>query len=238
MVTTLKGARGRAKRKRLGAPEGGAAPRAAVAAGEVAQATAAERKRAEALLAIIDRRKDRLTEDFYDLGEALRELQRKRLYVALGHASFSEMLRARRIMGLSQAKKLIEVVASLPRDRALELGPEKAYALTRYAVATPEVDTPRARLDRGAALDDRSVEDRSVREIVHATNKAKALSVKPRPAQEREALQAARKLQVWLRKQGARDVVVVAYRDSGGWWLHVEVRVDVVGKLTEKLTEA
>jgi hypothetical protein len=47
---------------------------------------ATNKRRGHALLALIERRKDRITEDFYDIGEALRELLNNKLYVALGYA--------------------------------------------------------------------------------------------------------------------------------------------------------
>jgi hypothetical protein len=39
---------------------------------------------------LIARRKQTITEAFYDIGEALREISRKKLYGALGFASFEK----------------------------------------------------------------------------------------------------------------------------------------------------
>ncbi|MCC6558572.1 MAG: hypothetical protein IT372_37025 [Polyangiaceae bacterium] len=230
MVSTSRGAGSRKSKPTSDAPP--KSSRLPVVA-EAARAAGADRQRAEALLELIERRKESIAEDFYDLGEALRELQRKRLHVALGHASFAEMLRARRIMGLTQAKKLIEVAQALPRGKALELGPEKAYALARYAAATPEIDTARSLLEGGARIDDKPIEELSVRELTRAIGKVKAKvrRSKPVPAEEREALQAARRLQAWLRARGARDAIAVARKDKGGFSLHVELRVEVVDEL-------
>src|SRR5262245_5423900 len=99
-------------------------------------------RRANALLALIERRKQRITEDFYDIGEALRELLRKELYRPLGHASFDALLVARKVMSPAQAYKLVALVDRIPRDEALALGQEKAYALVSYTAATPEADVP------------------------------------------------------------------------------------------------
>lgn len=203
------------------------------AKGPAEKITAADRKRAEALLLLIERRKARIAEDFYDLGEALKEIQHKRLHLALGHASFADLLRARGIMGLSQAKKLIEVVSTLPRDKALTLGAEKAYALARYTAATPELDTPQSLLDQGAKIGGKPIADLSVRDLAVATGKvrAKAGKAKPTSESEREAEQAARKFQAWLRKGGAKGATAAAQKVKGAWWLRVELSAEAATRL-------
>lgn len=200
---------------------------------EAVKGGGAAEKRAQALLELIERRKARIAEDFYEIGEALRELQRKKLYLALGHATFGEMLKARGIMGLSQAKKLIGVVAALPRDKALTLGPEKAYALTRYTAATPEVDTPAWLLDQGATIAGKRVEEISVRELTAEAGKVreKAAGPKRRDPEEQRARAAARTAQAALRKRGARGATVEARREKGGYWLRVEVPLEAAAAL-------
>ncbi|WP_437310232.1 hypothetical protein [Sorangium sp. So ce388] len=200
---------------------------------EATKGGAAAEKRAQALLELIERRKARIAEDFYEIGEALRELQRKKLYLALGHASFGEMLKARNLMGLTQAKKLIGVVAALPRDRALALGPEKAYALTRYTAATPEVDTPAWLLDQGATVAGKSLEEISVRELAAEAGKVRAQAAGPkrRDPEEQRARSAARAAQAALRKRGAKGATVEAHRAKGGFWLRVEVPLEAAAAL-------
>jgi hypothetical protein len=212
-----------------------------VAAGGVLQAAtgstekiaAADRKRAEALLLLIERRKARIAEDFYDLGEALKEIQHRKLHLALGHASFADLLRARGIMGLSQAKKLIEVVSTLPRDQALKLGAEKAYALARYTAATPELDTPQSLLDQGAKIGGKPIAEISVRDLAVATGKVRAKTGKATPKSdgEREAEQAARKVQAWLRKGGAKGATAEAQKVKGAWWVRLELPADAATRL-------
>ncbi|WP_437736849.1 hypothetical protein [Sorangium sp. So ce1335] len=211
-------------------PAGAALARART---EAARGGAAAEKRAHALLELIDRRKARIAEDFYEIGEALRELQRKKLYLALGHASFGDMLKARAIMGLTQAKKLIGIVAALPRDKALTLGPEKAYALTRYTAATPEVDTPAWLIDQGATVAGKSLDEISVRELTAEIGKARANAAGPKrqDPEEKRALAAARATQAALRKRGARGATVEARRAKGGYWLRVEVPVEAAAAL-------
>ena len=111
---------------------------------------AANKKRGTALLALIDRRKTRISLDFYDIGEALKELLDNMLYSAMGFDSFEQMLDARKVMGATQAFKLIRLVEGIPRDQALRLGQEKAYALVTYTAATPEQDVPAALVRRNA----------------------------------------------------------------------------------------
>jgi hypothetical protein len=55
---------------------------------------ATNKRRGQSLLALIERRKDRITEDFYDIGEALRELLNNKLYAALGFDTFEQLLDA------------------------------------------------------------------------------------------------------------------------------------------------
>ena len=139
-------------------------------------------------------------------------------------------------MGLSQAKKLIEIVVSMPRDKALQIGPEKAYALARYTAATPELDTPALLIDEGASIAGKRVGDISVRELTAATGKvrAKAAGPKPRDPEEQPAKAAARKAQAELRKRGAKGATVEARRAKGGWWLRVEVPVEAAAALVGK----
>jgi len=131
-------------------------------------------RRAEALIALVERRKQRITEDFYDIGEALREILRKTLYAALGYATFEELLRARKLMSLAQAKKLIRLVDGIPRQEALALGQEKAYALVAYTAATPEADVPAELVRASAAIAGKPIQKASKREIQEATAKLRS----------------------------------------------------------------
>src|SRR5688572_5563839 len=102
---------------------------------EAKTASEANRKRAESLLAEIARRLPGIAEHFYDIGKALLEIQKKKLFLALGYSSFSEMLAARNVMSPTQANKLIRIVSTLPRDKALSVGSEKAGLLVGYSEA-------------------------------------------------------------------------------------------------------
>lgn len=172
-----------------------------VATGTAAASAAA--KRAEALLELIARRKGRIAEDFYDIGEALREILDKKLYVALGHRSFGELLEQRAVMGRTQASKLVSIARAVPRKQALDLGPEKAYALLQYARATPDVDSVASVLAEGVRTKGRkrAVANVSSREVA---TEAKALRDKSRKVSEaeRDARRAARTAQASLRAHG------------------------------------
>ncbi len=72
------------KRAKAGEPKASAV-RALVA--EAEKKVVKGRARAEALLRLIERRKQRITEDFYDIGEARRELYRKALFRSLDCAT-------------------------------------------------------------------------------------------------------------------------------------------------------
>jgi hypothetical protein len=137
------------------------------------------------------------------------------------------MLRARQVMGVSQAKKLIEVAASMPREKALEIGAEKAYALARYAAATPEPDTPAWLLDGDAAIGGKPVRDLSLRELQAATSKVRSKHAAKKATPEEHAARAsARDVQAWLKKRGAKGAAVTARKTKDGWWLTIEVRAD------------
>jgi hypothetical protein len=171
-------------------------------------ALASKTRRAEALIALIARRKARIVEDFFDIGEALREILRKELYRALGHKSFDELLKARGLMGAEQARKLIAIVDRIPRDQAIGLGQEKAYALVAYTVATPEVDMPAEFVEGVAKIGGIALSKLSVREIDRATREVRAKTKAAKPKTEKEKARGAADREVesairkWLRASG------------------------------------
>jgi hypothetical protein len=135
-----------------------------------ASTTAAQRHGQE-LIASVRENKRRAAEAFFDMGAALLELEKKALWKALGHESFAAMLAENNLLSRTQAFKLMAIARGLPRRAALELGPEKSYALVRYAHATAAVDSPASLLTSGVHVDGqrRSVDDVSVRELQRAS---------------------------------------------------------------------
>jgi len=107
---------------------------------------AADAARGEALLAVVaqSRPRGRSHARFYEAGAALREILESELYRALGAESFDGLLETRRVVGRTQAFKLIEIARAFTAEQAVKLGMEKAYALARYTKATPEDDDPGA----------------------------------------------------------------------------------------------
>jgi hypothetical protein len=178
--------------------------------------------RAEELLDLITRRKGRIAEDFYDIGEALRELLKSRLYVDLGHESFAEMLEARGVLGETQAHKLIAVVSSFPRKQALEIGHEKAYVLTRLAAATSEPEAPATLLDSGKVIEGKAVAEASLRDLEDVRRKLNAKRRKKQPARElspeaREMRALEGSLRAWFSRKAVRGVHVELIKQGGKW---------------------
>lgn len=137
---------------------------AANAAAAKKTALAAKDKKLRALVALIERRKARIVEDFYDIGEALRTILREELFVARAR-SFRAFCEAELSMDPATAFKLVAVVEGVPREQALALGQEKSYALVTYAAATAEADTPAGLLQANAKVGKRSVREASANEI-------------------------------------------------------------------------
>jgi hypothetical protein len=226
--------RAAARKPKPGGKKSGEKERAGGALGreEVAKVASAAVRRAEDLLALIERRKAVIAESFYEIGEALREIQKKKLYAALGHASFEAMLAARRVIGATQARKLIQIVSSVPLRTALELGPEKAFALVRYAAATPELDTPQTLVESGTKLGKAKAGDASVREIAEATRRvrAKTPGAKVDPG-ARDAERAAEQGRAWLEGRGIEGGDVNARRAKEGYRLRIDVPIEAAGRL-------
>ena len=99
------------------------------------------RKRLKALEGLIRRRLATVVESFYDIGEALTEILRRKLYAVGGHSSLEAYLTTTKLIGIAQAMKLIAIVREVPREVALAAGPERSYALIGLAKATPEPDS-------------------------------------------------------------------------------------------------
>ncbi len=151
-------------------------------------AAARKKDRASELLDMIARRKTRILEDFYDIGVALTELNDKQLYLALGFKSFAELLEKHDVMGYSQAKRLMTVVAKMPRAQAVKLGQERAYALVAYTSATPEADDPAELAKKDVLIGGKPISQASVRHLASATKRVRATRrAKEPPSQEERA---------------------------------------------------
>jgi hypothetical protein len=199
-------------------------------------AESAAERRAKELIDQIQFRKLEIADHFYDIGLAFHELQRKKLYAVLGYPSFAQMVVEKKLFGLSQAKKLVAVVTSMPRETALSLGPERAYAAVRYAAATPEVDSPAGLLASGTKIDGQPMSSLSAAALMRAATEKRREQTphRLRSPEEIAARAAAKKLQAFLRAHGVARASIAARRHKGLWMLFAEIGVEEVARLTGK----
>ncbi|MBK8219276.1 MAG: hypothetical protein IPK71_36590 [Myxococcales bacterium] len=181
--------------------------------------SAAAQKRLASLLETIERRKARIVEDFYDIGVALKEIVDKKLYLQAGYASFGDLIDGRKIMGKTQAFKLVSIARAVPREKAIEVGSEKAYELVRLTEQTPEPDTVEDVLTTGVrgpkgkgTID---VKKLSSREIAQKRRELAKANEKPND-DEIAAKREARLAQAEMRKAGLK--VTVEARKEGKVW--------------------
>ncbi len=198
-----------------------------VLAHELRPTVAKNKKKAERLIAQIQKRQARIAEDFYQMGVALEALSRPALYQAAGHKSFKELLSARRLLKPTTAYKLIAVVDHYSKAQAQQIGIEKAYALTRFVAATPAADLA-AVLVRENPLIGRIPLDRiSVRDLNLATARVRRAATKPtKDPEAKAARRTARELQRTLRAAGARSAKVRAVRMDGEWHVRTDMKVE------------
>lgn len=194
------------------------------------------RTRGNALLATIERHKREISRTFYELGKALRELHEKKLWAALGYASFDAMLSEREVMSGFQARKLIEVVTSFDIDVAQRLGAEKAYALARYVDRTKQADDPSEYVLEGFPLGGhrKPIDAVTVRDITNATQ----IAVRKQRGQHGESERARREAEtvarhvrgkLSTRTEHASEVALVFKK--GAWRLRVEVPVEMAERV-------
>ncbi len=204
--------------------------------GDAKKVSAADRAKAESLLSEIGRRRERIAEEFYEIGLALRELSKPKLFTALGYSSFGALLKERGVLGETTARRLIDLVSSMSRDEALAYGQEKAAALLEYTKATPEVDTPRTAVESGKLPGGKKVADASVRDLkagAKAVRAAKGTGKRVTPEAKAAAAEA-KALAAWLRARGASGVSAEAVRGKKGHVVRVEMTVAAAAKLRAK----
>ncbi len=112
---------------------------------------------------------------FYEIGAALLELDKKELWRALGHASFTNMLEERDLVRRSQAFKFMRVARHFAPHTARVLGVEKSDAIVKYAEATAALDSPSALLETGITIDGEvhPIDALSAREILREARKTR-----------------------------------------------------------------
>ncbi|MBW2461789.1 MAG: hypothetical protein JRH11_09090 [Deltaproteobacteria bacterium] len=179
----------------------------------------------EALIADIAARRERIAEDFYEIGLNLQKLSRSQVYRAMGYDSFDALLTGRRLMARVQAFKLITVVEAYPKAIALSLGVEVGYALVRFTAATPAPDVARRLAQSNAMIDGKRVKSMTVADLRNATKRVTA-APRPTDADTRHARGIARTLQAMMRRRGAPSATVRAERQGAKWKLRVELDLD------------
>ncbi|MBN1770075.1 MAG: hypothetical protein JXB32_02345 [Deltaproteobacteria bacterium] len=208
-----------------------ATPTASPASRTLAQARTALpalRQEAERLLAVVAQAKTRIGADFYRMSAALTELLDRKLHAALGYETFGAMLQQRRLMSPAAASKLIAIYRSIPRQTALQLGPERAYEwlqlLREEAGPDAGPDDVRRLADERTEVQGRPVADLTRQEIVELRQRVQAR----REAGRRDpsaavAHRLARALAQRLEHAGAADARVAARFARSGWRLRVDL---------------
>lgn len=198
-------------------------------------------KRAEALLASIERLKRTIEASFYALGRALLELKEKRLYAALGYASFEELLDRRGVVGHTQAYKLIAVVRALPASKAKALGIEKSYALAQLAKATPEDDTASDVAERvvrkSKASPGHKGKNLSSRQLLDAARTERKRHAKNDP-EATAAARGARAAAATLRKLGVDGVKAEPVKARGRWFVDLRLPLETLDLVIDSLRRA
>lgn len=148
------------------------------------QTRLAEEARAD--IAIIRRRRDQISDAFYDMGEALVRLKRPGVAEALGRSSFREICEKDLAMSVTAASSLVAIVSGVPREDALRLGQERALALVALAKVTPEPDTAahlarmKPKLPSGKRLDISKASANEIKAAAKELRSAKTPAARPR----------------------------------------------------------
>lgn len=144
-----------AKRKPANDGTAAVARRAARAADVlVTQIAAAARKD----IAFVQRRRARIAEAFYEIGEALVRLKRREVVAAMRCRSFAELCEMYVGFSPTQADRLVDIVRNMSRADAIAVGATKAASIVALARARPEAGSAAELLRRGLRLDGERVD--------------------------------------------------------------------------------
>ncbi len=186
------------------------------------------RGKAEGAVSRVRELKEHITASFYEMGEVLGHILDEKLYVALGYGSFVELLEREDLLGPTQAKKLIAVRRGFEREHAMLVGPEKAYALARYAARTKIGESPADLVTRGFPIGGRrtpvtEVPIRRIEEAGRAAVRRQAGSHGDNARARADAETEARVCLASLRARGGDGVTVRPKFERGTWVLVVEM---------------
>lgn len=225
--------------KRSGARKKESKALAAQAEKKHAAALVRMREEGEADVALIQRRREQISDAFYEIGEALQRLSRNGVAKALGYESFETLCDERLGLSLTTASRLVSIVERVKREDAVRWGQEKTAALIEIANATPTGDTPgmlkleRIKLPNGHRVDP---ERDSVRALKEAATELRRLhherSRRGRtttPSERKEA----KRLENLLRRSGVAAAAVRAVATKPGQvsLLRIDVPIDRLGDL-------
>lgn len=157
------------------------APKKNPVAAATAHAKVDRQARLAELVALVKQRMTDVVASFWDIGEALSEVRRDKLYVVERHRTFEAFLSAHDLPGKTQAARLIAVARETPRAVAVKLGQEKTYALLGFTDATPEADTPADIADGRKVFGGKTAGQASLRDIERATREQRAKNESAKP---------------------------------------------------------
>ncbi|MBI2388377.1 MAG: hypothetical protein HYV09_02060 [Deltaproteobacteria bacterium] len=177
-------------------------------------------------VALIKRRKQEITEAFYDIGEALLRLRKDPIPKLLGFDGFGQLCSKGLGVAPSTANELIAVVTRVSRRDALKWGKEKSLALVALADATPAADNPKA-IDAKAlrGLDPAEASVRELKALAKAertTSKKNGAASRGRTSSPGER-RAAAEIQAALRELGVKTASVSAVATRPGTESNVRI---------------
>jgi hypothetical protein len=181
--------------------------------------------------------------NFVDIGVALAELKADGVAAALGRKDFADVCQRDLGLRVGSAHRMIALATRIPRELAVQLGPDRARALLELADATPASEGPEAllraplKLPSGGSLDVEKATNGDLREAAREFRNARAPSGKKRSrgftttAEEREAF---RVFERRLREHGegvSARLRLVATRDGKGPRVLLETRLPYLEQL-------
>ncbi len=212
------------------------------------------RARARELVDLVARRRRAISEAYYDMGEALRELKQKEMLAAMGRASFTELCEKDCRISPTVADGLIQIVSTMTRDQAIGVDRSKALALIDLSRATDVRDTPaglgrrsRVQLADGEVLDPRHASGRAIAGAARRLRQRRA--AKQRGARHGRTTTAAeralaRQIERRLHRLGVRAAKVMALATRPGRTSDLRIehvpcdRVDALARAIAEISRA
>jgi hypothetical protein len=219
-------------RSAAGLPAPRAATPAAVRqlAAQAAAPAAALRRRAEALIAAIERQKGTIGAGFYEIGRSLAQLLDEKLHVPLGYPSFAALVEERKLMSRAFAWQLIAIYRAIPKETVQRLGPQKAFEWLRLLRAEAGPDAGDEEVQQRATgeplVAGRPVAELTVTQLAELRRRFQARQAAARrDPGAAEARRTARALAQYLQRIGAEQAEVASRYAHGAWEIRVVLDV-------------